>query len=48
MLLADETSVKHVVERGEQEGLVAADIKEVAGPPVLAEVHSSKDLEESF
>ena len=48
MLQADETSVKHVVERGEQESVVAGDIEEAAGSPVLAEVRSSKDLEESF
>jgi hypothetical protein len=48
MLQADETSVKHVVERGEQESVVAGDIEEAAGSPVLAEVCSSKDLEESF
>jgi len=48
MLQADETSVKHVVERGEQESVVAGDIEEAAGSPILAEVRSSKDLEESF
>jgi hypothetical protein len=48
MLQADETSVKHVVERGEQESVVAGDIGEAAKSPILAEVRSSKDLEESF
>jgi hypothetical protein len=48
MLQADETSVKYVVERGEQESVVAVDIEEAAGSPVLAEGRSSKDLEESY
>jgi hypothetical protein len=48
MLQADETSVKHVVERGEQESVVAGDIDWAAKSPILDEVRSSKDLEESF
>jgi hypothetical protein len=48
MLLAEETSVKHVVECGEQGVVGAGDIEVTAGPPVLAELHSAEDLEESF